>query len=73
MLLKEYCFNNKKTIPGSLSPTYPDVKDMQSRVRNDPEWSGITPEWKGVDNKSGGTTLVSACALCLNRRWILKT
>jgi len=30
------------------------------------EWSRITPEWKGVDNKSGETTLASACALCLN-------
>jgi len=29
------------------------------------EWSGITPEWVGFDNKIG-TTLVSACALCLN-------
>jgi len=25
------------------------VKD----VRSDPEWSRITPEWKGVDNKNG--------------------
>ena len=30
------------------------------------EWSKITPEWKGVDNKSGGITLVLACALYLN-------
>ena len=30
------------------------------------EWSGIAPEWKGVDNKSGGTTLASAHALCLD-------
>jgi len=30
------------------------------------EWSRITPEWKGVDNKSGGTTLALAHALCLN-------
>jgi len=30
------------------------------------EWSRITPEWKGVDNKSGGTTLASARMLCLN-------
>jgi len=30
------------------------------------EWSGITLEWKGVDNKSGGTTLASARALCLD-------
>ena len=33
---------------------------------SDPEWSGITLEWKGVDNKSGETTLASACALCLD-------
>jgi len=32
---------------------------------SDPEWSGITPEWKGVDNKMG-TTLVLACALYLD-------
>ena len=36
------------------------------REQSDPEWSGITLEWKGVDNKSGGTTLASACALCLD-------
>jgi len=36
------------------------------RERSDPEWSRITPEWKGVDNKSGGTTLALARALCLN-------
>ena len=38
-----------------------------------PEWTGITPEWKGFDNKSGGTTLASAHALCLNllsRVWL---
>jgi len=35
------------------------------REQSDPEWSGITLEWKGVDNKSGGTTLASACVLCL--------
>jgi len=40
---------------------------------SDPEWSRITLEWKGVDNKSRGTTLASACALCLNlllRMWL---
>jgi len=39
---------------------------VQSGKRSDPEWSGVTPEWKGVDNKSGGTTLASAHALCLD-------
>ena len=34
--------------------------------QSDLEWSRITPEWKGVDNKSRGTTLASACALCLD-------
>ena len=41
--------------------------------RSGPEWSGITPEWKGVDNKNGGTTLASARALCLDlllRVWL---
>ena len=33
---------------------------------SNPEWSGITLEWKGVNNKSGGTTLASARALCLD-------
>ena len=33
---------------------------------SDPEWSGIIPEWKGIDNKSGETTLASARALCLD-------
>ena len=41
------------------------VKDVE-RERNNLEWSRITPEWKGVDNKSGGITLASACALYLN-------
>ena len=36
------------------------------RERSNPEWSGITLEGKGVDNKSGGTTLASAHALCLD-------
>ena len=37
------------------------------RERSDLEWSGVTPKWKGFDNKSGGTTLASAHALCLDR------
>jgi len=36
------------------------------REQSDPEWSRITLEWKGVDNKSGGTTLASARVLCLD-------
>jgi len=42
----------------------PYIKDVQS---------GITPEWKGIDNKSGGTTLASARVLCLDllsRVWL---
>jgi len=31
-----------------------------------PEWSGITLEWKRVDNKSAGTTLASAHVLYLD-------
>ena len=34
--------------------------------RSDPEWSRITLEQKGVDNKSEGITLVSARVLCLD-------
>jgi len=34
--------------------------------QSDPEWSEVTPEWKGIDNKSGGTTLASARALYLD-------
>ena len=37
------------------------------RKRSDPEWSGVTLEWKGFDNKSRGTTLASARVLCLDR------
>jgi len=33
--------------------------------RSGPELSGVTPEWKGFDNKMG-TTLVSAHTLCLD-------
>jgi len=35
-------------------------------MQSNPEWSRITPELKEVDNKSGGTTLVLACILCLD-------
>jgi len=40
---------------------------------SDLEWSGITLEWKGVDNKSEETTLASARVLCLDlllRVWL---
>jgi len=43
------------------------------REQSDPEWSGVTPEWKRVDNKGGGITLASARALCLDllsRVWL---
>jgi len=33
---------------------------------SDLEWSRITPEEKGIDNKSGGTTLASAHVLYLD-------
>jgi len=33
--------------------------------QSDPEWSGVTLEWKGFDNKME-TTLASARALCLD-------
>ena len=36
------------------------------REWSDLEWSRITLDWKRVDNKSGGTTLASACALYLD-------
>ena len=36
------------------------------RKWSDLGWSRIIPEWKGVDNKSEGTTLASACVLCLD-------
>jgi len=42
------------------------VRDVQSG-------SGVTLEWKRVDNKGGGTTLASARALCLDllsRVWL---
>jgi len=47
-----------------------NVTNCQGRVErewSDLEWSGVTLEWKRFDNKSGGTTLASARALCLNR------
>jgi len=28
------------------------VKYRVEQEQSDPEWSGVTPEWKGVDNKS---------------------
>jgi len=46
---------------------------IRNCVKNVWSGSGITPEWKRVDNKSGGTTLASACVLCLDllsRVWL---
>jgi len=28
-------------------------QEHTEQERSDPEWSRVTPEWKGVDNKSG--------------------
>jgi len=36
-------------------------------VRDVRSGSGVTPEWKRVDNEGEGTTLASARALCLDR------
>jgi len=41
-------------------------QEHAEQKQSDLEWSRITPEWKGIDNKSKETTLVLACALCLN-------
>jgi len=42
------------------------IKGCAEQEQSDLEWSGITPEWKGVDNKSRGTTLASTHVLCLD-------
>jgi len=42
------------------------VKDHVEQEQSSLEWSGITLEWQGVDNKSGGTTLALARMLCLD-------
>ena len=49
-----------RTNRGLFEPLMMFVRDVQSGSR-------VTPEWKGVDNKSGRTTLASARALCLDR------
>jgi len=41
------------------------VKCGVEQERSGPEWSGITPEWMGFDNKIG-TTLASARVLYLD-------
>ena len=51
----------------NCEPSEACCQGRAERERSDPEWSGVTPEWKGFDNKSGGTTLASARALCLDR------
>ena len=51
------------------SEWFPNTTYYQGHVeqeQSDLEWSRITPEWKGVDNKSEGTTLASARVLCLD-------
>jgi len=40
--------------------------ELPGLEQSDPDWSGVTLEWKRVDNKGRGTTLASACALCLD-------
>jgi len=40
-------------------------QECAEQEQSDLEWSRVTLEWKGVDNKSG-TTLVLACVLCLD-------
>ena len=44
----------------------PFCQGRAEREQGDPEWNGVTPEWKRVDNKGGGTTLASARVLCLD-------
>jgi len=62
--------------PWSLVNKFTVLTICQGRVereQSDPEWGEITPEWEGIDNKSGGTTLASARALCLDlllRVWL---
>ena len=62
--------------PWSLVNKFTVLTICQGRAeqeRSDPEWGGITLEWEGIDNKSGGTTLASARALCLDllsRVWL---
>jgi len=43
----------------------PVCQGHAEQKQSDPEWSRVTLEWKGFDNKMG-TTLASACALCLD-------
>ena len=44
----------------------PCVKDCAEQEQSDPEWNGITLEWKWVDNTSRGMTLALARVLCLD-------
>ena len=44
------------SLSSQVAPGNETVAPCQGRAereRSDPEWSGITPEWKGVDNKVG--------------------
>jgi len=51
---------------GRKKEKYARCQGYAEREQSDPEWSRFTPEWKGIDNKSKGTTLASARALCLD-------
>jgi len=44
----------------------PQYQECAEQEWSDPEWSRVTLEWKGFDNKKWETTLVSAYALCLD-------
>jgi len=48
------------------SDTEPRCQGRVEQEWSDPEWSGITLEWKRIDNKSGGITLALAHVLCLD-------
>ena len=60
------CISSVENLTGTLSSSLCQCQGRVERERSDPDWSGVTPEWKRVDNKGGGTTLASARALCLN-------
>ena len=43
-----------------------ECQEHAEQEQSDLEWSGVTLEWKEVDNKSGETALASARVLCLD-------
>jgi len=61
-LLNDLGFN-LCVVPWSLVVKLVAVKYGMEQEQSGPEWSGITPEWMGCDNKMRNNLSLSSCAV----------